>query len=57
MSFKGTEPYFPVSKSIVWSLTTSANLGTTIQVPNYWVYGRTHKPVVWNFREIPGELR
>lgn len=55
VSFKGLEPYFPVSKSIVWSLTTSANLTTTIQVPNYWVYGRTHKPVVWNFREIPRE--
>jgi len=55
VSFKGAEPYFPVSKSIVWSLTTSANLGTTIQVPNYWVYGRTQKPVVWNFREIPRE--
>jgi hypothetical protein len=55
VSFKGPEPYFPVSKSIVWSVTTSANLGTTIQVPNYWVYGRTQKPVVWNFREIPRE--
>lgn len=55
VSFKGAEPYFPVSKSIVWSLTTSANLGTTVQVPNYWVYGRTQKPVVWNFREIPRE--
>ncbi len=55
VSFQGLEPYlFPANQKMYWFIRQGGKSGTTIRVPNYWVYGRTTKQVVWEFREITG---